>query len=201
MTFFESVASRRVLYSLGSAIALMSVLLFVGEEINALLRYSRNAILDGEIWRLLSAHIVHSNPAHGAMNIAALILVVLLVGKQLRFSLWLFASVFLALSISSALLLFTPEVAWYVGFSGVLHGLLALGLVLGCIDGDKLHVLALLLLCVKIVREQLPGFDAHHLQSVIAAAVIVDAHLYGAVAGVFLALTVVLLRRVGYAIR
>ena len=79
-----------------------------------------------------------------------------------------------------------PELYWYVGMSGLLHGLLAAGLVprLRRINLET-AVLALLLMA-KIGWEQfggpLPGSE-----STSGGPVVVDAHLYGAIGGVLAA--------------
>src|SRR6185295_4943120 len=45
--------------------------------------YVRTAVLGGELWRLLSTHLVHAGAAHLLWNLAGLALVALAVGREL----------------------------------------------------------------------------------------------------------------------
>jgi len=147
------------------------------------LRFERGAIASGELWRLLTAHLTHLNWSHLLLNLLALWVIRLLFpdGPRLR----PLAFLWLALAISCGLLLFNPEIEWYLGLSGVLHGYLVwLALALAR-QGDSNGWLLVTLLTGKLTWEQLvgplPGSEA-----TIAARVVVDAHLYGAIAGVLL---------------
>ena len=59
------------------------------------------------------------------MNLAALALIRMLAGDALTRMDWITAAVVSALAIDAGLYVFSPGVSWYVGLSGVLHGLLA----------------------------------------------------------------------------
>lgn len=96
-----------------------------------LLEFSRSAITDGELWRLLTGNLMHSNGWHLLMNIGGLLLATLLVGH-------LFSKRhFIALAISNGLAVgvliywLNPEINYYVGLSGYLHGLFIYGALLG----------------------------------------------------------------------
>ncbi len=136
-----------------------------------------------EPWRLFGAHFVHLGWIHLGMNLAGLAVLWLLVGDAIRPALWASGVLFIALGVSLGLLCCSPAVTWYVGFSGVLHGLFAAGAVAGIRRLPALGSIVLIALTVKVVLEQLGGEEALT-QGLIGGAVIVDAHLYGAVAGV-----------------
>lgn len=166
---------------------MLALLIFTQDVVKPLLRFSRPEILEGQLWRILTGHLVHTNVAHGVMNMVALVLIFLLVGARFTLWRWAFTAIVLAFSTSLLLFLFSPEVYWYVGLSGLLHGLLALGLAEALIkQRDAVHAVALLLLGVKVVREQLPGVDMQHVSTLIEAPVVVDAHFYGALGGLVL---------------
>ncbi len=158
-------------------------LLFVGAEAASLLRFARHEILAGQVWRMLTAHFVHANFLHGLLNLTAFGIIMHSFGHKLGLWQWLVCGALCCLVISVALLLFSPSVLGYAGLSGVLHGLFALGAVMCFFADSRLYGVALAALVVKLVHEQLPGFDVHYMAEVTGGAVIVDAHLYGSVAG------------------
>ena len=80
-----------------------------------------------------------------------------------------------------------PQLDWYVGLSGLLHGLLAAGLFVGVVRRDREAVVLAVFVSAKLAWEQLVG-PLPGSESTSGGAVIVDAHLYGAVGGVLGAL-------------
>lgn len=162
--------------------ALIVVLALPGDSTQALLRYDRAAILDGQWWRLLSAHLLHLGGSHLLMNLAGLWLIWLLVGSALSPRSWLILLFADALITTLALLILNPQLDWYVGLSGVLHGLLVAGAIADIRAGHRGTWLLLGAVACKLGWEQLagplPGSEASA-----GGAVIVDAHLYGALGG------------------
>lgn len=176
--------SKKVILVFSIAL-LFCVMALFHNAVNSAFEYSRAGISRGEIWRIVSAHVVHTNAIHGVMNAAAWVLIMGVVGQQLSWKRWGLAVFTMGVGISIFLFLWNPEIKGYVGFSGVLHGLLSLGLMFSVVvSKDKLHAVALVLFAAKIIREQLPGFNIQHLDHLIDAPVVVDAHLYGAILGV-----------------
>lgn len=96
-----------------------------GDAGRAWLRYDRVALLDGEAWRVLSGSFVHLGPRHLLLNLAALAALWALAPSSLRGRAGFAAVGGGALGVGLGLLAFEPAIAWYVGVSGVLHGLLA----------------------------------------------------------------------------
>jgi rhomboid family GlyGly-CTERM serine protease len=157
-----------------------------GQEASTWLRYDRQAILAGQIWRLFTGHLVHLGWPHLLVNLAGLALVWALVGSALSNSRWVATSLACALAVSVGLLVFSPTVARYVGLSGVLHGLMVAGAVVQCRAGMQKAWWILGVLAGKLAWEQMAG----PLPGSAAAAggrIIVDAHLYGALAGLLAA--------------
>ncbi len=165
--------------------ALMLALALFGDDARVPLRFDRAAILDGQWWRLLSAHLVHLGGPHLLMNLAGLWLVWALVGPALSSRSWLIVLLADALITGLGLLIFNPQLAWYVGLSGVLHGLLVAGAMADIRAGRRSTWLLLAALAFKLGWEQLagplPGSEASA-----GGTVIVDAHLYGALGGLLL---------------
>ena len=172
---------RRHALPLGLALT-VTVLAFLGSPARRALRLDRPRVLEGELWRLFTGHLVHLGWGHLAMNLAGLALVWLLVGAALSPGRW--ATVLAVCALGTGLgLALDPRLHWYVGLSGVLHGLLAAGAVAALRGPGRREAMVLLaLLAAKLAWEQargaLPGSAA-----LAGGPVLVDAHLYGAVWG------------------
>jgi len=111
------------------------------------------AIGQGEWWRLLSAHWVHSDGAHAAWDIAALLLLGLLFEPRLQ---WRLPLVLLAgtVAVDTWLWWGVPGLSHYCGLSGILNSLLIFGLMQWW--RDERHPLLLLVggaSALKIVLE------------------------------------------------
>ncbi len=146
------------------------------------LRYQRDAILDGEWWRLLSGQLVHLGWTHLWLNLAALALISLLFARTLRLSEWLWIHAAAFLGTGLGLLAFSPGLQWYVGLSGALHGLFAGGALISLRRGERGAWLLLIALLFKLAWERLAG-SVPGSSAWIGGEVITEAHLYGAVAG------------------
>jgi rhomboid family GlyGly-CTERM serine protease len=110
------------------AIAILAVVIAAFGAAGAeLLKYDRLAIGDGEYWRLLSGHFAHLGPEHLLLNLAGLVLVWLLVGRQYTTPQWLIVTAFSLVIISLGFWFLDRNLIWYVGLSGLLHGLLIAG--------------------------------------------------------------------------
>lgn len=164
-------------------ITLVSALIAVGgEPAREFLKYDRLAIATGEFWRLATGHFTHLGVLHLGLNLAGLFLIWVLVGKRLSIALWL-TMIVLALFVMSIGFWFLDNfLFWYVGLSGLLHGLLVVGALAGLAAQRGESVIILGLLVGKLSYEQwvgpLPGSEF-----TAGGPVVVNAHLYGAVAG------------------
>jgi len=159
-----------------------SAVLLCNESISYALMYTRPDILQGEIWRIITGHFIHLNIMHWGLN-AMGVLLALYLFYQVSLRDWAILSLLSSIGISILLLLFDPEVEWYVGFSGVLHAWFAYG---GITTMQKKRWLEasiiLVFLIVKIIWEQISGASELS-QSLIQGSIIVNAHLYGAICG------------------
>ena len=177
-----------------AGIVLSSGLIAVfGEPGRLLLRWERALIVDGELWRLLTGHLVHLGGTHLVLNLAGLLLVWFLVGRDLKPLQWVVICLVSVVAIDLGFWVLNPSLSWYVGLSGVLHGMLAAGVVVAASDARKDLVMLGVLVIAKLFYEQvagaLPGSG-----TVSGGPVIVDAHLYGAVSG---AVAGAIMRRLG----
>ncbi len=163
-------------------IVISGVFELFGDSGRAWLQYDRVAILDAELWRLLSGQLVHLGLSHYVLNAIALVLVWVAVGEYFTSRQWLILTAVSIAGIDAGLWLFNPELVWYVGMSGFLHGLLAAGIVKGFQFLPREAVLGGMVVLVKIVYEQMLGPMPGSEQSA-GGNVVVDSHLYGALAG------------------
>ncbi|MFL0798886.1 MAG: rhombosortase [Agarilytica sp.] len=170
-----------------SFLFIFTVLVLLFFDLKLEWQFSREGIAAGEWWRFMTAHFIHLNIQHGLVNLSLLAVLLYSLGTQLSLFRWLLSGAVLCLSISLGLLYFSLNVEWYVGFSGVLHGFLVLGLSFGAFKSrDVYQGFVLLLVVFKVIREQLPGFDIFHLADWLGGAVVVDAHFYGVIVGAIL---------------
>ncbi|MFL6647186.1 MAG: rhombosortase [Sulfurifustaceae bacterium] len=149
--------------------------------------YNRSAISAGAWWRLLSAHLVDGSLADWSVNMFGFIAVVVLSAGRISARNLVASMVLLALIVSGGLYFLNPEVAGYAGFSGVLHGLLTLYILLETLRGSLSHGLAATLIYGKVAYEQLVRPDAA-MHGIAGFSIVVDAHLYGAAGGFALAI-------------
>jgi len=180
-------SERLFRHALPLSLALISIAVMLGgRDLRLWLRFDREAILHGEAWRLVTAHLAHLGWSHLALNLAGLALIWLLFSRVYTTEQWLAALAISMLGVGFGVLAFQPAVYWYVGLSGVLHGLFVAGAVASLAAGYRAELLLLGLLVVKLAWEQLHGALPGS-ESFAGGAVLVDSHLYGAVAGLLAA--------------
>ena len=185
MYVLQNEGKRRIMKEIRFSAILIVIALVMqlsGKTGFILLQYQRERILSGELWRLLTGHLLHLSWTHMWMNLAALVLIGLIFRKSYAEKIWWLLLGVSMLGVDLGLLLFNPEISWYVGLSGALHGIFAGLAILYWRSEGRTGGLFLLVLVVKLVLEQwsgaLPGSA-----ELSGGTVIVDAHLYGAIAG------------------
>ena len=151
-------------------------------EVHQLLRYDRT-FLPEQAWRFISANLLHTNGMHLLLNLIGLALIWALHGRY--YSSRGFVSLLLLTSAGTTLGLYlnAPDMMWYVGLSGALHGLFIYGAVMDIRHQEKTGYLLLIGVVLKVADEQWRGASVQ-VSSLIDAAVAVDAHLFGAISGV-----------------
>lgn len=166
---------------------LIALLQFGMPQTGLWFRYHHTQISEGQIWRLFTGHFVHLGWRHYLMNCVGIILVYSLYSRWLTTHTLVWWCLLTAFAVSIGLIFFSPQIVWYVGFSGVLHGLIVAGAVL---DINARHwggELILTIVALKLVWEQLYG-PLPGSESAAGGTVVVDAHLYGSIGGLMAAL-------------
>jgi len=146
------------------------------------LRYDRQLIASGQWYRMISANFVHLNNSHLLMNALGVVLVMAFFSGHLKKMQWIGLIVISSLFVTIGLTLFNPEIHRYVGLSGVLHGLFIAGAMTEIKRFPLSGWLLLVVLVGKLAWEQLVGAMPGS-ESMINGRVVVDSHLYGAIAG------------------
>ena len=150
-------------------------------------RYQRDWLQTGQAWRLISAHWVHVGWAHLALNALGLTICVTLTTPDWSLKRWFVQSLVMGLVISLLCTLQNPEIHWYAGFSGVLFGLYFLA-AHDLYRRDRLiAVLVASAIVIKVILEQYTSIDLDS-SALIGARVVVDAHLYGLLSAIAIAL-------------
>jgi rhomboid family GlyGly-CTERM serine protease len=175
-------------WRLALGIGLLLLALFAGgEPVEHALRYERAAFATHEWWRLLTGHLVHADAAHLGWNLLGLLLVWWLFAHQYPARGWLAILFASTAAIDLGFLAWMPGLQWYVGFSGVLHGMMAAGLLAWLIRSrDPLTALVAALFVAKLVWEHRFGplpFTARSIE----LPVVHEAHTFGALGGLLAA--------------
>ena len=177
-----SVSVRRLRNSWVIVALLAACLLLAagGDPVRELGRWQRDAFDTGEYWRLVSGHLVHLGFGHLWPNVVALAIIGLLFEDVFRNADWARIGAAAAAAIDLGLYVLDPEVSWYVGLSGVLHGYVAAGALALIMRGEKLGVVLAAGVAAKLIFEQVVGPVPFTAASV-GGPVVVAAHLYGVV--------------------
>jgi rhomboid family GlyGly-CTERM serine protease len=164
--------------------ALLALPEIVGEPARQALSFDRGALADGQWWRLLTAHFVHLDAEHAFLNGLGFVLMWALFARD--YSPWRWAAIYCgsALAVSVGLWFGNPELQWYVGASGALHGVMTAGTIAHLRRRDLDGWILAVFIVIKLAYEQYAGA----LPFAGSTNTIVDAHLYGAVGGVVLGL-------------
>lgn len=175
-------------YIVPSALTTLVILLFLLEpKSSQWLAYSREEVGNGQIWRFISANLVHLSFWHTLMNLASLWLISLIFRPLLNLLDW--SSWFFLLFIANVLAmhLWLPSLYQYVGMSGALYGVIAACCVAELRLGVKISGVLLVIVGVKIFAPQILGIKSEY-DSMIGGFVVEESHIIGYVEGLILGL-------------
>ena len=125
------------------------------DAFTSLFVYNREAILNGELWRLVTAHFVHFNDIHLLYNVAVFGIIGWIVEHKGYGCFWL-VYLLMVCSISAALTVLKPDMAYFGGLSGIACGSVVYCSLL-CLrevsPWRNMSIIALIFLSVKICLE------------------------------------------------
>ena len=164
-------------------IVIVSIVLALTEPMSSdWFAYDRNKLNNFQWWRLITGHFLHTNAIHLLLNTAGLGLLWALHGHYYKMPRYLIQFFTLCLGTAIGLYLFAEQMQWYVGLSGVLHGLFIIGAYFDIRHKFKTGWLMLIGVWLKVIHEQIYG-ASEDVAQLIAANVAVDAHLFGTITG------------------
>ncbi len=180
-------AKYPVLFSGLVTLAVLLCLQYWGDK--TLLSLTRAGVLNGELWRIFSGHLIHLNWQHLGLNILGLVLCQFLF--RLPWQHLLGTAVLAAMLIACGLYLWTTY-TYYLGLSGVLHAWLIVGALYSLTRTGENHLPTLawtviVLLTGKVAVEHLHSLDvssATYMEQFIESPVVTEAHFLGLVAGI-----------------
>jgi len=162
---------------------LLVVIESLGDEGRVWLRYERAMLVDGEWWRLLTGHLTHLGWTHLALNVMGLALMWALFYDDYPLRQWAPILVCSLIAIDAGFFFIDRNLRWYVGLSGVLHGVMAAGTLAHLRRREPDVWILLPFLVGKLIYEQFVGTMPYSLESA-NGPVVVDAHLYGTLGAV-----------------
>ncbi len=178
--------SKFILSSLFITIALI-LMQFIQND----LLFLRENIQQGELWRIWTGNLIHSNYYHLVLNLAGFWVFVLLFKESMN-AVQLWVSLILLISgVGFGLYFLNPELYWYAGLSGALYGLFIIGAIYSLIDKDYLTGFSILIVIpTKIIWDHL--YHSGQINAdLIGVPVSTDAHLYGIASAFFIGLLIV----------
>ncbi len=163
---------------------------------NLWIRYERESFTVNH-YQAITHAFAHLNWQHLLLNLTALVLIALNFKHAFYSMTWVAAILFSAAGSAIGMYLYSPSVDWCVGLSGALHGLFIFAVI-----HSQASLLWLLAIVLKISNEQLHFFEqiplldtlTHSTENFIQGSIVVDAHLWGSIAGIIFITVVSLIK-------
>ncbi|GGB63546.1 rhombosortase [Shewanella inventionis] len=177
-------------------ISLLCIALFAADipsppfyPIDQYFSYRYDDIQHGQVWRLVTGNLLHTNLWHLLMNLAGFWVIVFLHDVHYKRHPEKLVLLFVCLCLLEGigLYLFYPSLKAYVGLSGILHGLFAFGALMDIRKGYYSGYLLLLGVIAKVAYEQYFG-ATESVTALIGARVATESHLVGLICGLLCAL-------------
>ncbi len=145
-------------------------------------RFDRGLVEQGDVWLLLTGHIVHLNWSHWLLNMAGLAIVAFFFSSHASFKQWFSVVIVSSIVIAAGIWWWITDINSYVGLSGVLHGLFLYGALREIrfypVSGYVLFIVLIGKLAWEFFNGALPGSE-----DMTGGRVLTEAHLLGAIGG------------------
>ena len=140
-------------------------------------------ISHGEIWRLVTSQFVHLGFNHTLLNLVGYLIVAASFREDITPREETIALGFSVIGVGLGIYWFNPDIAWYVGLSGAIYGILTHYLIVGRRRSPMLSGFFGVYLIGKFAYEQFISGPDTVTADIIGGAVAIDSHLYGALTG------------------
>ncbi|MFK8026435.1 MAG: rhombosortase [Gammaproteobacteria bacterium] len=161
---------------------ILIAVMLLPQHMRELLYLDIEHFMQGEYWRFFSAHFTHISWVHCLSNIIGVLLLAGIFNQSKQTLNWSFATFLICTLVSTGLILFSTQLDWYVGFSGVLTGLYIYAAIKTIRDNIKISTIIIIALSIYILFQVLEG-------ELISTTVMTDiktssyAHAFGFVTG------------------
>lgn len=159
------------------------VALAAGDSFTEYLRFDREAIATGQWWRIFTSHLTHLSLNHLLLNVAALALAAYVASPDTPVRVQLVQWCWLFLVTGGGLWLFAPDLHYYVGLSGALHGAMIIAIAPSPYYSLRVRLIVIAVITVKVIWEQTGFYDDMANAGMIGGRTEARAHLFGAIAG------------------
>lgn len=172
------------------SLLLFSALLVLLQQFKGYLLFEHKAIQSGELWRILTGNLIHTNYPHLVLNLAGVLFVYLLFKDHINTKLFYLTLFVCSCFVGLGIYFFSPSLQWYAGLSGALYGLFFVAASLALQHKDFVASLPLLIgIPAKLGWDSLYPDLTQHSAQLIQAPVATDAHIYGLLGGIVTSLT------------
>lgn len=161
------------------------------------LAYDRTAVMEGEIWRVVSPVLLHGSFTHLFWNLVSLLLAYVILFDAASARDWTIIMLVSSTVTSVGLLILNPAVQNYIGMSATSHGLFAGGAVLLMARGRPIYGAAVLAFLAGMVAWEVT-VGPIEMPGTVGQGVLTEAHLYGFVGGLAAGLVLAAVRRAGH---
>lgn len=171
-----------------------AIVMLLPSDIRSVLYLNFNDVLDGELWRVLSGHLAHLSWMHWLLNTIGVLLLQRYYGSY--FAQWpslLATLIIVSLSLSLCLIVFSQELKWYGGLSGVLIGLFYFAALQDYQHHKIFNGIAIIVMSVYIAVQQFSGELYERVTDQLTVAT--RAHLFGALSGIICLILITAWRR------
>ncbi len=164
----------------------VSLLSFLLQFWQPQLIYIRDAVAQGEVWRIFTSQLVHTNWPHYLLNISSVWLFAFLFYTTINFKTFTINLFLLALAVGICLHLREPTILWYAGLSGAIYGLYLIGAYSALKSNDYLIGVGTFALIIGKVSYDHWFGPIQDNSALIEARVVTEAHDYGVIAAIVL---------------
>ncbi|MDA9557048.1 rhombosortase [Vibrio sp.] len=153
------------------------------EPFRSFMVWSESDIKSGDYWRIITGNFTHTNTIHLIMNLIGLVVIQFIFQPPTR----TLSLLLIGLSTAVGLANLMTDMVYYSGLSGVLHGLFIYCALMEALNKRKSSWLLVTGIILKVGWENTLGSTESTAQ-LIGARVAVEAHLFGLLSGLFIAL-------------